>query len=108
MSSSLVPLKTRHVGGGQCKLNLSMLRRPHVGMGKLEEGIPELRYRPRHLIIFQNYEIRCQKHSCSLIERHPSIHSRIDLHLDPGEALGIYLVHGLQFKNQCSNRLIMT
>ncbi|GFU80351.1 hypothetical protein TNCV_3521251 [Trichonephila clavipes] len=32
MSSSLVPLKTRRGRGGRCTLNLSLLKRPSVGV----------------------------------------------------------------------------
>ncbi|GFT86020.1 uncharacterized protein TNCV_3256551 [Trichonephila clavipes] len=64
MSSSPVPLKTRRVGQ-RCTLNLSRAQSSSRWYGvELGEGV-QLRCRPRHLTMVQNYVIRRQKPSCS-------------------------------------------
>ncbi|GFT33975.1 uncharacterized protein TNCV_4384341 [Trichonephila clavipes] len=41
-------------------------KRPPVDVvWKLGGGVPELKYRPRHLTVVQNYDIRCKTPSCS-------------------------------------------
>ncbi|GFU39087.1 uncharacterized protein TNCV_1849881 [Trichonephila clavipes] len=65
MSSSPVPLKTRHVGQ-RCALNLS---RAHTSSSLCGVVVRrwwcQLRCRPRHLTMVQNYEVRDQMPSCS-------------------------------------------
>ncbi|GFT97305.1 uncharacterized protein TNCV_2250831 [Trichonephila clavipes] len=64
-SSSPVPLKTRHVCQ-RCTLNLSRAETSSRWWGvvvRREEC--QLRYRPRHLTMVQNYVVRRQKLSCS-------------------------------------------
>ncbi|GFS60885.1 RRM_3 domain-containing protein [Trichonephila clavipes] len=55
MSSSPVPLKTRHVGQ-RCTLNLPRAKRPPVGVVVRRGGF-QLRCRPRHSTMVQNYEV---------------------------------------------------
>ncbi|GFY05445.1 uncharacterized protein TNCV_961401 [Trichonephila clavipes] len=62
-SSSPVPLKTRRVGE-KCTLNLSRAQTSSCWSGVVvKKG--QLKYRPRHLTMVQNYEVRLQKPSCS-------------------------------------------
>ncbi|GFV54098.1 uncharacterized protein TNCV_5119331 [Trichonephila clavipes] len=62
-SSSPVPLKTRGVGAG-CTLNMSKAQTPSCWSGVVVKR-GQLKYRPRHLTMVQNYEVRLQKPSCS-------------------------------------------
>ncbi|GFS63832.1 uncharacterized protein TNCV_1128481 [Trichonephila clavipes] len=64
-SSSPVPLKTRRVGQ-RCTLNLSRAETSSRWCGVVvrREGC-QLRCRPRHLTMVQNYVVRRQKPSCS-------------------------------------------
>ncbi|GFY23199.1 uncharacterized protein TNCV_3764391 [Trichonephila clavipes] len=64
-SSSLVPLKTRRVGQ-RCTLNLSRAETSSRWCGVVvRRGGCQLRCRPRHLTMVQNYVVRRQKPSCS-------------------------------------------
>ncbi|GFW44731.1 uncharacterized protein TNCV_4482761 [Trichonephila clavipes] len=64
-SSSPVPLKTRRVGQ-RCTLNLSRAETSFLWCGGvLRRGGCQLRCRPRHLTMVQNYVVRRQKLSCS-------------------------------------------
>ncbi|GFU65782.1 uncharacterized protein TNCV_5059161 [Trichonephila clavipes] len=64
-SSIPVPLKTRRVGQ-RCTLNLSRAETSSrwCGVG-VRRGGCQLRCRPRHLTMVQNYVVRRQKPSCS-------------------------------------------
>ncbi|GFW24221.1 uncharacterized protein TNCV_1847801 [Trichonephila clavipes] len=64
-SSSPVPLKTHHVGE-RCTLNLSRAQTSTRWCGVVvrRRGC-QLRCRPRHLIMVQNYEVHRQKASSS-------------------------------------------
>ncbi|GFT09380.1 uncharacterized protein TNCV_5062451 [Trichonephila clavipes] len=63
--SSPVPLKTRRVGQ-RCTLNLSRAETSSRWCGVVvRRGGPQLRCRPRHLTMVQNYVVRRQKPSCS-------------------------------------------
>ncbi|GFT42858.1 uncharacterized protein TNCV_2190011 [Trichonephila clavipes] len=62
-SSSPVPLKTRRVGE-RCTLNLSRAQTSFCWNGEVVKR-GQLKYRPRHLTMVQNYEVRLQKPSCS-------------------------------------------
>ncbi|GFX79807.1 DUF1758 domain-containing protein [Trichonephila clavipes] len=65
MSSILVPLKTRRVGQ-RCTLNLSRAETSSRWCGVVvRRGGCQLRCRPRHLTMVQNYVVRRQKPSCS-------------------------------------------
>ncbi|GFU86679.1 uncharacterized protein TNCV_2880991 [Trichonephila clavipes] len=65
MSSSPVPLKTRRVGQ-RCTLNLSRAQTSSRWCGVVvRRGGCQLRCRPRHLTMVQNYVVRRQKPSCS-------------------------------------------
>ncbi|GFX29634.1 uncharacterized protein TNCV_4777061 [Trichonephila clavipes] len=65
MSSSPVPLKTRHVEQ-RCTLNLSRAETSSRWCGALvRRGGCQLRCPPRHLTMVQNYVARRQKPSCS-------------------------------------------
>ncbi|GFU03064.1 uncharacterized protein TNCV_113721 [Trichonephila clavipes] len=61
-SSSRVPLKTRRVGE-RCTLNLSRAQTSSYCSGVVVKR-GQLKYRPRHLAMVQNYEVRLQKPSC--------------------------------------------
>ncbi|GFX48910.1 uncharacterized protein TNCV_2797031 [Trichonephila clavipes] len=64
-SSSPVPLKTRRVGQ-RCTLNLSRAETSSRWCGVVvRRGGCQLRCRPRHLTMVQNYVVRRQKPSCS-------------------------------------------
>ncbi|GFT80409.1 uncharacterized protein TNCV_2184641 [Trichonephila clavipes] len=64
-SSSPVPLKTRRVGQ-RCTLNLSRAETSFRWCGVVvRRGGCQLRCRPRHLTMVQNYVVRRQKPSCS-------------------------------------------
>ncbi|GFT24519.1 uncharacterized protein TNCV_3253281 [Trichonephila clavipes] len=65
MSSIPVPLKTRRVGQ-RCTLNLSRAETSSRWCGVVvrRRGC-QLRCRPRHLTMVQNYVVRRQKPSCS-------------------------------------------
>ncbi|GFY24749.1 uncharacterized protein TNCV_1017951 [Trichonephila clavipes] len=65
MSSSPVPLKTRRVRQ-RCSSNVSRAETSSRWCGVVvrREGC-QLRCRPRHLTMVQNYVVRCQKPSCS-------------------------------------------
>ncbi|GFU72764.1 retrovirus-related Pol polyprotein from transposon 297 [Trichonephila clavipes] len=64
-SSSPVPLKTRRVGQ-RCTLNLSRAEMSSRWCGVVvRRGGCQLRCRPRHLTMVQNYVVRRQKPSCS-------------------------------------------
>ncbi|GFX89027.1 uncharacterized protein TNCV_2853271 [Trichonephila clavipes] len=64
-SSSPVPLKTRRVGK-RCTLNLSRAETSSRWCGVVvRRGGCQLRCRPRHLTMVQNYVVRRQKPSCS-------------------------------------------
>ncbi|GFX89218.1 MFS-type transporter SLC18B1 [Trichonephila clavipes] len=64
-SSSPVPLKTRRVGQ-QCTLNLSRAETSSRWCGVVvRRGGCQLRCRPRHLTMVQNYVVRRQKPLCS-------------------------------------------
>ncbi|GFX54133.1 uncharacterized protein TNCV_2337691 [Trichonephila clavipes] len=65
MSSIPVPLKTRRVGQ-RCTLNLSRAEASSRWCGVVvRRGGCQLRCRPRHLTMVQNYVVRRQKPSCS-------------------------------------------
>ncbi|GFS80625.1 uncharacterized protein TNCV_3870441 [Trichonephila clavipes] len=65
MSSIPVPLKTRRVGQ-RCTLNLSRAETSSRWCGVVvRRGGCQLRCRPRHLTMVQNYVVRRQKPSCS-------------------------------------------
>ncbi|GFX02038.1 uncharacterized protein TNCV_372271 [Trichonephila clavipes] len=65
MSSSPVPLKTRRVGQ-RCTLNLSRTETSSRWCGVVvRRGGYQLRCRPCHLTMVQNYVVRRQKPSCS-------------------------------------------
>ncbi|GFT19616.1 uncharacterized protein TNCV_2534911 [Trichonephila clavipes] len=65
MSSIPVPLKTRRVGK-RCMLNLSRAETSSRWCGVVvRRGGCQLRCRPRHLTMVQNYVVRRQKPSCS-------------------------------------------
>ncbi|GFX46833.1 uncharacterized protein TNCV_4039791 [Trichonephila clavipes] len=65
MGSSPVPLKTRRVGQ-RCTLNLSRAETSSRWCGVVvRRGGCQLRCRPRHLTMVQNYVVRRQKPSCS-------------------------------------------
>ncbi|GFT80765.1 histone-lysine N-methyltransferase SETMAR [Trichonephila clavipes] len=64
-SSSPVPLKTRRVGQ-RCPLNLSRVETSSRWCGVVvRRGGYQLRCRPRHLTMVQNYMVRRQKPLCS-------------------------------------------
>ncbi|GFT89861.1 uncharacterized protein TNCV_1665951 [Trichonephila clavipes] len=64
-SSIPVPLKTRRVGQ-RCTLNLSRAETSSRWCGVVvRRGGCQLRCRPRHLTMVQNYVVRRQKPSCS-------------------------------------------
>ncbi|GFS73190.1 uncharacterized protein TNCV_4571151 [Trichonephila clavipes] len=64
-SSSPVPLKTRRVGQ-RCTLNLSRAETSSRWCGVVvRRGGCQLRCRPRHFTMVQNYVVRRQKPSCS-------------------------------------------
>ncbi|GFT10968.1 uncharacterized protein TNCV_1945211 [Trichonephila clavipes] len=64
-SSSPVPLKTRRVGQ-RCTINLSRAETSSRWCGVVvRRGGCQLRCRPRHLTMVQNYVVRRQKPSCS-------------------------------------------
>ncbi|GFY31573.1 uncharacterized protein TNCV_4694171 [Trichonephila clavipes] len=64
-SSSPVPPKTRRVGQ-RCTLNLSRAETSSRWCGVVvRRGGCQLRCRPRHLTMVQNYVVRHQKPSCS-------------------------------------------
>ncbi|GFW75757.1 uncharacterized protein TNCV_4429401 [Trichonephila clavipes] len=64
MRSIPVPLKTRRVGQ-RCTLNLSRAETSSRWCGVVvRRGGCQLRCRPRHLIMVQNYVVRRQKPSC--------------------------------------------
>ncbi|GFX74825.1 uncharacterized protein TNCV_636521 [Trichonephila clavipes] len=58
-SSSPVPLKTRHVGEG-CTLNLSRAQTSSCWSDEVVKR-DQLKYRPCHLTMVQNYEVRLRK-----------------------------------------------
>ncbi|GFS94907.1 uncharacterized protein TNCV_4457451 [Trichonephila clavipes] len=61
---SPVPLKTRHVGQ-RCTLSLSRAETPFRWCGVVARKVGcQLRCRPRHLTMVQNYVVRRQKPSC--------------------------------------------
>ncbi|GFW53922.1 uncharacterized protein TNCV_1086391 [Trichonephila clavipes] len=62
-SSSPVPLKIRRVGE-RCTLNLSKAQKSSCWNGVVVKR-GQLKYRPRHLTMVQNYEDRLQKLLCS-------------------------------------------
>ncbi|GFY35874.1 hypothetical protein TNCV_4842491 [Trichonephila clavipes] len=62
-SSSPVPLNTRRVGG-RCTLILSRAQTSSCWSGVVVER-GQLKYRPRHLTMAKNYEVRLQKPSRS-------------------------------------------
>ncbi|GFX48478.1 uncharacterized protein TNCV_583781 [Trichonephila clavipes] len=62
-SSSPVPLKIRRVGE-RGTLNLSRAQTSSCWSGVVVKR-GQLKYRPRHLPMVQNYEVRLQKPSCS-------------------------------------------
>ncbi|GFX24326.1 uncharacterized protein TNCV_421271 [Trichonephila clavipes] len=64
-SLSPVLLKTRRVGQ-RCTLNLSRAETSSRWCGVVvRRRRCQLRCRPRHLAVVQNYVVRCQKPSCS-------------------------------------------
>ncbi|GFU14709.1 uncharacterized protein TNCV_4228651 [Trichonephila clavipes] len=65
-SSSPVPLKTHRIGQ-RCTLNLSRAETSSRWCGVVVRrgGACQLRCRPRHLTMVQNYLVRRQKPSCS-------------------------------------------
>ncbi|GFU56510.1 uncharacterized protein TNCV_1137361 [Trichonephila clavipes] len=64
-SSSPIPLKTRRVGQ-RCTINLSRAETSSRWCGVVvRRGGFQLRCRPHHLTMVQNYVIRRQKPSCS-------------------------------------------
>ncbi|GFY10504.1 uncharacterized protein TNCV_2565321 [Trichonephila clavipes] len=65
MSSIQVPLKTRRVGQ-RCTLNLSRAETSSRWCGVVvRRGGCQLKCRPSHLTMVQNYVVRRQKPSCS-------------------------------------------
>ncbi|GFY02138.1 uncharacterized protein TNCV_5099991 [Trichonephila clavipes] len=58
-----VPLETRRVGE-RCTLNLSRAQTPSCWLGVVVKR-GQLKHRPRHLTMVQNYVVRRQKPSCS-------------------------------------------
>ncbi|GFV86196.1 uncharacterized protein TNCV_671931 [Trichonephila clavipes] len=65
INSRLVPLKTHRVGD-RCALNLSRAQTSSRWCGVVvRRGGCQIRCRPRHFTMVQNYEIRRQKPSCS-------------------------------------------
>ncbi|GFT73527.1 uncharacterized protein TNCV_4021351 [Trichonephila clavipes] len=65
MSSSPVPLKIRRVGQ-RCMLNLSRAETSTRWCGVVvRRGGCQLRCRPRHMTMAQNYVVRLQKPSCT-------------------------------------------
>ncbi|GFX75752.1 uncharacterized protein TNCV_2237241 [Trichonephila clavipes] len=62
-SLSPVPLKTRRVGK-ECMLNLSRAQTSSCWSGVVVKS-GQVKYRPHHLTMAQNYEICLQKPSCS-------------------------------------------
>ncbi|GFX29082.1 uncharacterized protein TNCV_2072331 [Trichonephila clavipes] len=73
MSSSPVPLKIRRVGQ-PCTLNLSRAETSSRWcVVVVRRGGCQLRCRPRHLTMVQNYVVRRQKPSCG--QRDVNIHS---------------------------------
>ncbi|GFX22157.1 uncharacterized protein TNCV_364681 [Trichonephila clavipes] len=62
-SSSPVQLKTRRVEE-RCTLNLSRAQTSSCWGGVVVKR-GQLKYRPRHFTMVQNYEVRLQKPSCS-------------------------------------------
>ncbi|GFW91784.1 uncharacterized protein TNCV_3400441 [Trichonephila clavipes] len=68
-SSSPVPLKTHRVGQ-RCTLNLSRAKPSSRWCGVVvRRGWCQLRCRPRHLTMVQNYVVRHQKPSCERVRR---------------------------------------
>ncbi|GFT73549.1 hypothetical protein TNCV_4021511 [Trichonephila clavipes] len=66
MSSNLVPLKIRRVGGVMHVKPVENLNRRLVGVvWKLGGCVCQLRCRPRHLTMVQNYDVHHQKASSS-------------------------------------------
>ncbi|GFU95422.1 uncharacterized protein TNCV_4787571 [Trichonephila clavipes] len=63
-NSSPVPLKTRRVGA-RCTLNLFRAQTSSRWYGVTVRRGVQLRCRPRHLTMVQNYVVRRQKPSCS-------------------------------------------
>ncbi|GFX99731.1 uncharacterized protein TNCV_257701 [Trichonephila clavipes] len=64
-SSSPVPLETRRVGQ-RCTINRSRAKTSSPWCGVVvRRGSCQLRRRPRHLTMVQNYVVRRQKPSCS-------------------------------------------
>ncbi|GFU33020.1 uncharacterized protein TNCV_4155911 [Trichonephila clavipes] len=64
MSSNPVPLKTRRVEE-RCMLNLSRAQMSTRLCGVVvKRGGCQLKCRPRHFAMVQNYEFRCQQPSC--------------------------------------------
>ncbi|GFU19060.1 uncharacterized protein TNCV_430931 [Trichonephila clavipes] len=65
MSSCPGPLRT-HRAGERCTLNVSRAQTSSRWCGTVvRRGEFQLRCRLRHLTMVQNYEVRCQKTSCS-------------------------------------------
>ncbi|GFV80627.1 hypothetical protein TNCV_4617891 [Trichonephila clavipes] len=62
-SSSPVPLTTHRVGV-RCTLNLSRAQASYCWSGVVVKKA-QLKYRPHHLTMVQNYEVSLQKPSCS-------------------------------------------
>ncbi|GFX49615.1 uncharacterized protein TNCV_4902571 [Trichonephila clavipes] len=62
-SSNPVPLKTHRVGE-RYTLNLPRAQTSSFWSGLVVKRC-QLKYRPRHLTMVQNYEVRLQKPSCS-------------------------------------------
>ncbi|GFY13947.1 hypothetical protein TNCV_1296081 [Trichonephila clavipes] len=63
--SCLLPLKTHHIGV-RCTLNMPRAQTSTHGCGvKARSGRYQLKCRPHHLTMVQNYEVRCQKLSSS-------------------------------------------
>ncbi|GFY36474.1 uncharacterized protein TNCV_26771 [Trichonephila clavipes] len=62
-SSSPVRIKTNRVGE-RCTLNLSRAQTSLLWSSEVVKRA-QLKYRPRHLTMVQNYEVRLQKPSCS-------------------------------------------
>ncbi|GFU35633.1 hypothetical protein TNCV_2099311 [Trichonephila clavipes] len=62
-SSSPVSLKTRRVGK-RCTLNISRAQASSCWSGVVVKR-GQLKYHPRHLIMFQNFEVCLQEPSCS-------------------------------------------
>ncbi|GFW10940.1 hypothetical protein TNCV_4459151 [Trichonephila clavipes] len=59
---ALVPLKICYVEG-LMQIKTVQARSPPVGVFGNEDKGCQLRYRPRHLTVVQNYEVRVQKPS---------------------------------------------